>query len=135
MQKGGEWEVPALVTTADFLFCVRDSLTPICPLPTPVRVGFLLAGRGEGGENYCHLKGDTYNQRKPRRHHVNTCVCTRRGGGRGETSPAGLALAARVDRGMVDRWVSKKVKGIVKLGWVVHKLTAYLKPHEGGVKK
>jgi len=48
------------------------------------------------------------NETKPTRHHVNTYVCTHGGGGRGERPPAGLALAARVDRGMVDRRVSKK---------------------------
>ena len=49
-RKGVGGGKPGLLTTADFLFFVRDSLIPICPLPTPVRVGFLLAGRGEGGE-------------------------------------------------------------------------------------
>jgi len=48
------------------------------------------------------------NETKPTRHHVNTYVCTHGGGGRRERPPVGLALAARVDRGIVDRWVSKK---------------------------
>jgi len=49
---------PGLLTTADFLFFVRDSLIPICPLPTPVRVGFLLAASGErGGGNAVSSRG------------------------------------------------------------------------------
>jgi len=57
-RKGGRRGVPALLTTADFLFFVRDSLIPICPLPTPVRAGFLLAASGErGGGNAVSSRG------------------------------------------------------------------------------
>ena len=61
-----------------------------------------------GGGSWSHLKGKADIHTQPKRHHVNTCVCTHDGDGRGERLPGGLAMDARVVWGMVNRWVGKK---------------------------